>query len=155
MSLKSIPLIPANERLVEVGGKLFRKRVRRGRKGPKLSKKHRDSIARAAKKFKVPVLTIGANAIPIMNGIRVFATWPMRQIATDAAVQAQLFNGVVSPYLGLEIQPSGTSFKANFAPGRLIEGLVPNALLKLMKSQRILQAVNKQFNKLGLPVGLN
>jgi len=142
-------------RLVQVGGKTFMQKKKRSRKRFKMSKKHRDKLARAAKKFKFPVLTIGANAIPILNAIRVFSRWPLRQIGHDPAVQATLFNGVVSPYIGIKIAPVGETFKASFAPGELLKGLAPNVLLSLVKKQRWYQGANRLLSKLGLPVGLS
>lgn len=142
-------------KLVQVGSKVYLQKKRRSRKRYKLSKKHRDKLSRAAKKFKLPVLTIGANAIPIMNALRVFSRNSLRYIAETPAVQATLFNGVVAPYLGVKITPTGDSFDAHFAPGELLKGLAPNVLLALLKRQRIYQAANRFISKLGLPVGLS
>ena len=141
-------------KLVQVGSKTYMQKKKRSRRRYKLSAKHRKKLAAAARKFKFPILTIGANAIPIMNAIRVFSNNSLRYIARTPEVQAILFNGVVSPYLGVKIVPRGESFDAQFAPAELLKGLAPNVLLALMKRQRFYQAANRFISKLGLPVGL-
>lgn len=156
---KSLMTVPKGYRIatVTVNGSptsaLVAKQSRRSKF--KMSKSQRDKIAAAARKIKIPVLTIGANAIPAFGALD-FLMHDLVAPTTGTEKGVRFFNKVMSPYLPITLQNLGAGqIKANFTPQTILGGTIPNLIVWGVRRSGIFKGTNAKLTKAKLPFSLS
>jgi len=155
MVVAATTIIPAGHRLVfGPDGKGYAVKKTSSRKKYKMPLAQRKKIAAAAKKVKIPVLTVAANAIPIGGAIGE-TIGAVTQKRPDRLVRAA--NHLTSAYTGVVLTPkSSTSFDAtvSWQPREMMKGLVPNAMVWVAKKFGIFRGANRALGKAKMPIRL-
>lgn len=144
VTIAGMKVIPAGfKTIVLANGETALQKKTRRRKKFKTSKATRNKLAAARRKFTVPVLTLGANAIPIVQGI----DWLTNVLPSSRSAQdkgSKLFNAVVAPYVGIRMTAAGD---VNFNFKELMKGLVPNIALFAIKRTGLLKGAQQKVKK--------
>lgn len=148
--MAKLSVIPAGHKVVETSAGTFLEKIRRRRRRFKLPAKTRNKIAASARKIKIPVLTLGANAVPLM-GLATFVTQDLGSGIDQFTMGRRFFNRVVTPYTGIVMGESGPRFQ----PKELMFGLVPNLIVGFIRKSRVLQSTNQRLAATGLPFRLS
>ncbi len=126
------------------------------RKKSKVSKKTRDKISAAARRFKVPILSVGANLIPAVQT----ADWVMKVALNpahpprDKAVTG--WNAMMAPYTGIKMTAVGsTEIKPTLALGELGKGLFPNVVVWVVRKTGIFKNINTKLSKSRIPISIS
>ncbi|MEE9374584.1 MAG: hypothetical protein V3V00_16125 [Saprospiraceae bacterium] len=123
------------------------------RKSLKTPKATRDRIRARMKEIRIPVLSIGANIIPIVQtGDWLFNIMPLKGYSSQYKAAA-LFNRAVSPYTGLKVD--GQTFKTSFDFSELNKGLIPNVIVWGINKLGVFKSLNQKIARTRLPVRLN
>ncbi len=150
-------IIPSGFRVITLpNGTAALQKTKRSRRKFKLPEQTRAKIATAARKIKIPVLRLGANIIPLTEGF--MALQDLARANSPAARKFQLgetFNALVSPYVGVKAQWTGSQNKMVFAPMELVKGLLPNIMVSWINKSGILRGANQALAKTKLPVRLS
>ena len=120
------------------------------RKGLKTPKKVRDRIRARLKEIRIPVLTIAANSVPIIETAIMIPQ--LLKNPMNKQIQAQTVNAMLSPYTGVFFNPD---FTAGWNGSLLFKGLVPNLVVWGVNKIGIFRSVNKKLARTRLPVRLN
>jgi len=142
-------IIPSGYTVRDVGGKTFLQKKRRSRKRYKLSKKTRDKISRNARKFKLPILTGAALALPAMDA------WNDAANNAPKTVQGRVSKfsrRIVANYTGIYLDDTG---KVNFNWRHAAKGLLPLAAVMGAKRLGIFKGANKALASAKIPVRLS
>jgi len=125
-------VLPRGYKVIE-GTKMVQK-AKRSRKRYKMSKAARNKIAASARRFKLPVLTLGAVAL---------GTWEPIQMLTQG--QGKLAGQILlRNYTGFNVDGNGgVEFKFRY----LMNGLLPLTAVMLINRSGILKPVNQKLAK--------
>lgn len=148
-----LPVLPSNFKVVSIEGKQFAQKKTRSRRRFKLSKSKRAKISAAAKKFKIPVLTIGANIVPIVGGVSWLTDKGTGLASTAKPMQkaVALWNTTLRYYTGVSL--IGGAFAndpvrfGSFSFGDALIGLGPNVLLGAVKGARMFMSQRNSLSK--------
>lgn len=147
---KNTMVLPSNVRVSQVGTQLILQKVKRSRKKFKMSKKQRQKISAASKKFKVPILT----GIMLAPSVFLSASEAMKRTAPlDKLKRFSL--DMISYYTGMTINDAGTS--VGFDPMRLAVGWAPVigvGLVKTVAKGRVM-AINRALSRAQIPANLS
>ena len=154
MSLvSSIPkgtiVLPSNVRASEIGGKLILTKVKRSRKRFKMSKKQRNKISAASRKFKVPILT-GMSIAPAV----LFSAQTAMGISKPLDKLRVFATELISYYTGVQANFFVPGF--TFQPTRLVIGwgpIVAVGAIKLVAKGRVM-AINRALSRAQIPANL-
>lgn len=150
-TIAGMKVIPAGFRPVTLpdGSVALQRKGRRRR--PRLSPQARRRIAAAARRFKVPVLTVGAQlpwAIPFISAI-------MREggaaLNGDENAQRSIANKIIAPFTGIVFN---AGWKPQFVPRRMLQGLAPNLALMFIKRTGVFRGINQKLARMRIPVRL-
>lgn len=143
-----LPLLPAGYTVIEKGGKAYAQKKKRTRRRYKLSKAQRQKISTAAKKFRLPVLTIGANIVPIFGAFD-FITNIMPQNLTPNHKVVSLWNRTIKYYTGitLTLDGQGNPAYSHWRLGDAALGLGPNIILGAVKGAGMFRNQRRQAAK--------
>ena len=120
------------------------------RKGFKTPKKTRDLIRARMKEIRIPVLTIAANAVPVIE--TTVAVAELLKMPQNHDLQRHVVNAPLGAYTGINFNRGWTPFW----DGRLLlKGLVPNAVVWAVNKIGIFKSVNQKIARTRLPVRLN
>lgn len=152
-TVAGMKVIPSGMKIVTAkDGTTYLQSKPRTRKRYKLPKKVRDKIALAARKVKIPVLTVGANmpaAIGALNYVNEIATTGWR---ADKGIR--LASAIISPYTGVVLTPTDIagnySVKWDFM--ELYKGLIPNAFVFGLNKLGIFKSANQRLAKAKIPL---
>jgi len=144
-----LEIIPSNMKVIILpDGKSALQKKTRSRRRFKTSLKTRRKIAASARRFKLPLLTIGANLPWIGKFNEVFmATGGGFQGLRRGAEQA-----LIPAFTGVRI---GSTGNAQFSFSNFNMGLLPNLVVMGIKRTGILRGTNRAFSRLKLPVSLS
>lgn len=147
---KSAIIVPRNMKVVSTNP-LILKRVKTGRRGPKLSKKTRDRISATARRFKFPVLDFGANVFPIMGAV----DWLQNDAFAPIDGQlkaARYWNKIMSWFFGVTIDAQTLKIKGE--PRRLMFGAGSNLGLMFARRLGLTKSLNAKLTKSRIPISL-
>ena len=155
MSVSKLKTIPAGYRVKETasGSYLVRKSRSSGKR--KLSKRQRMAISKAAKKFKLPVLTLGANMVPLSlfgsEMIKTVSVEPWHR--TEQLIKSA--NALTSAYTGVTLYyDSHGKIQTGFDFDALRIGLLPNLIVYGINKLGVFKSLNRTLAKSHLPVRL-
>jgi len=121
------------------------------RKKYKLSKKTREKIARAHRRFKLPVLTVGAQAgwaLPAANSLKGLGD----AFNGDEVAQRRIANRFISPFTGVVFEANWTP---KWQPREMLKGLVPNLIVQSVKKFGVFRGVNRTLAQNRIPLRLS
>jgi len=150
-------IIPNGYSVKEVAGKTYLQKRRRTKKRYKLSKKRRDSISKAARKMKIPVLTLAVNAYPMANiahsGFNMLKSVGSASGFRSAAIG--MANSVM-PYTGVYLNGNSQGYVtgASWDPKRMWASL-GNIGLYALKKTGIFRGANRALASTKVPVRLS
>ena len=139
-------IVPSGYAVREAGGKTFLQKRRRSRKRYKLSKKHRQAIARSAKKMKIPILGIAAVGMPALSAFKDTQKYTKMSDKLDAFGRSLL-----ASFTGVSIWGDRS---VHFQPSLALRGLVPLGIYAGLSKFGILKMGNKVLAKTKLPIRL-
>ena len=145
MATKGLPpKLSGRERLVEVGGKVYR--TNKGRRRYKTSAATRKKRAAALRRFKIPVLTTAAVGIPLFT-----ALGRAGNIGSVSGLKT-FGREYLSYYTGVYINEGGG---ATFSFSRLATGVVPLVAVVIARRFGIFKGVNQQLGRMKIPLRLS
>lgn len=116
----------------------------------------RKKISAAARRFKFPVLSAGANIIPAVQT----ADWVMKVAVNpafaprDKAVTG--WNALMAPYTGVKMAAKGsTEIVPKLALGELGKGLFPNLIVMAVRRLGVFRSLNAKLSKAKIPISLS
>lgn len=137
--------LPPNTRIVtQVGNELVLTKKKRSVRRFKTSKKTRDKISRAARKFKIPIITGAAIALPLAIAI----TEGMKPAANSEKVKAFSRN-ILNSYTGIDI------VERNFKLSRMATGTLPLIGAMIARRSGLFKGANRALSRLKVPVSLS
>ena len=138
----TLKTIPTGYRIKETAsGNYLVKKTRSGKRY-KMSKAARNKIAASARKFKPPLLTLGALAM---------GTWqPIQMLIEGQGMQAGQI--LLRNYTGFNIDGNGG---AEWRFRYMFNGLLPLGAVMLINRSGILKPVNQKLAKARIPLRLN
>jgi len=142
-------IIPSGYSVKNVDGKTYLQKRRRSRKRYKLSKKTRDKISRNARKFKLPILTGAALALPAMDA------WNDAANNAPKTVQGRVSKfsrRLIANYTGFYLDDLG---RVSFNWRHAAKGLLPLAAVMGAKKIGIFKGANKALGSAKIPVRLS
>jgi len=139
-------IVPSGYSVKEVGGKTFLQKKRRSRKRYKLSKKHRQAIARSAKKMKIPILGVAAVGMPVLSAVKDAQKYTKMSDKVDSFGRSLL-----ASFTGVSIWGDRS---VHFQPSLALRGLVPLGIYAGLSKFGILKMGNKVLAKTKLPIRL-
>ena len=150
-------IIPSGYSVKNVDGKTYLQKRRRSRKRYKLSKKRRDSISKAARKMKIPILTLAVNAYPMAN-IAHSGFNMLKSVGSGASFRSAAIGMMNSamPYTGVFLSGNAQGYVtgASWDPKRMWASL-GNIGLYALKKTGIFKGANKALASARLPVRLS
>ncbi len=120
------------------------------RKKLKTSKKTRDRISARMREIRIPVLSIAANAVPIIETGSALIT--LARFPTNHNLQREVVNSALGPYTGIRFF---TGWVPNFQPALLMKGLIPNIVVWGINKSGVFRSLNRRIARTRLPVRLN
>ena len=141
-------IIPADLRISGTAsdGTILLEKKKQRRRRFKTSAKTRARIRTAARKFKLPVLTGAAVALPVIDAIQSAKGLP------DATSKLRQFSkSIVRSYTGLDFTPDGVKFDF----GAALRGWGPLIGIGILKKTPFLRGVQRMVAKLGFPVSFS
>ena len=144
MSVSKLKTIPSGYRVKETSAGTFLVKKTRSR-SRKLSKRQRMAISKAAKKFKLPVLTLGVQLPWLSKSVEVFG-------ANGSNLKALKYVGeqvILPSFTGIHIDSAGN---ATFDLKNLYLGLLPNVLLYGVSKTGVFRGINRNLSKMKLPL---
>lgn len=153
MVTKSLMVVPPGFRVgtAVIDGEatsVFVKKV--SRKGSKVSKKTRERISKRLREVRVPVLTIVANSVPIIEGGA--AAFNLLKNPQNHDLQRNLVNSVSGAYTGVVFNPGWVPL---FRPELTMKALIPNIVVWGVNKIGIFRSANQKLARTRLPVRLN
>ena len=137
---KGLPkMLPKGYKVVETSAGTYLQKSKQSRKRYKMSKSARNKIAAAARRFKLPVLTVGALA---------GGTWQPINLLFQGQGQYAM-QVLVRNYTGINTDFNGS---VEFKPRYMLNGLVPIVAVMLINRSGILRPTNQKLAKTKIPV---
>lgn len=157
MSL-AITEIPSNVNLLpqSTSTKLIVQKKKVSRRRFKLPAKTRARMRTAARRIKIPVLSVGANIVPVVQGADWFMNIAIKPGIAPRSKALTGFNAIMSPYTGVQMFPTGvTGIGVRLAPAELAKGLLPNAIVWGIRKLGIFKSTNARLSKMRIPISLS
>lgn len=136
--------------------KLIVQKKKQSRRRFKTSAAVRKRISTGLRRFKFPVLSAGANLIPVVQTV----DWVMKVAVNpafpprDKAVLG--WNAAMAPYTGVKMIPVGsTEIKPVLALGELGKGLLPNVIVWGIRKLGIFRSLNAKLSRSRIPISLS
>ena len=141
MTTVKLPRLARTDKIVSTGKGYAVQSKGRGKRY-KMSKKARDKMAAAARRVKIPVLTLGALAL---------GTWePIKYLFQGEGKLAG--QHLIKNYTGIWIDEGNTHFRFRY----LFNGLIPLGAVMLVNRSGLLKPVNQKLAKIkGNPLRLS
>lgn len=152
MAAKSLMVVPPGFRVgtAVIDGEATSVFVKKtSRKGYKTPKKTRDRIRARMKEIRIPVLSVAANAVPIMQTVGAVSN--LIKNPSNHGLQRATVNAILAPYTGILFYSTGPTFKAE----EMLKGTVPNLIVFGINKLGIFKSLNQKIARTRLPVRLN
>jgi len=142
----TIPEIPSNRRVITVGNKHFLQPIKRRTKRFKTPLKVRKKIAAAARRFKLPILSVAAVGFPI--GIAINKVGGIQGLFSAHGIETASAS-ILRSFTGFDPRTGSFSWEA------LGEGLLPATAVFVINKLGVLRPINRALGRTRMPFRLN
>lgn len=121
----------------------------------KTSAKVRQRISAGLRRFKVPLLSIGAQLPWALPAISALKTQGGNALNGNQFAQGQIMNSLVSPFIPLKFVWDGQQNVPKLHFGGLLSGLIPNLMLMFTRRFGVFRGINQRLSMNRIPVRLS